>query len=126
VVGPLLGGDAEGREVQLTAGDTGPCGLDTGLRPATRGGVQAVLRGPRSALQAPQQFAAFREHAVAYWMSALVDAQGPDTDPATRNTHGHACDRHHPRTAARPAHQRDRGRVQDAAEGFLATLERKA
>jgi hypothetical protein len=36
-----------------------------------------------AALQAPQQFAAFLEHVVAHWMSALVDAQGPDTDPVT-------------------------------------------
>ena len=35
------------------------------------------------ALQAPQQFAGFLERVVADWMSALVDAQGPDTDPAT-------------------------------------------
>ena len=75
------------------------------------------------ALQAPRQFADFLEHAVAYWMSALVEAQGPDTDPAT---------------AARRATlviatirgllldlltTGDRDRVQDAAETFFATLD---
>jgi AcrR family transcriptional regulator len=74
------------------------------------------------ALQAPEQFAAFLEHVVAYWMSALVDAQGPDADPAT---------------AARRATlviatirgllldllaTGDRERVEDAAETFIATL----
>ncbi len=78
------------------------------------------------ALQAPQQFAGFLERVVADWMSALVDAQGPGTDPAT---------------AARTATlviatirgllldllaTGDRARVQDAAESFLASLEPKA
>jgi AcrR family transcriptional regulator len=35
------------------------------------------------ALQAPRQFSDFLEHVVTDWMSALRDAQGPDTDPAT-------------------------------------------
>ncbi|MCM3920467.1 TetR/AcrR family transcriptional regulator [Frankia sp. AiPs1] len=75
------------------------------------------------ALQAPQQFAAFLEHVVAYWMNSLVDAQGPDTDPATAT-----------RTATLVIATirgllldllatGDRDRVQDAAESFLATLE---
>jgi AcrR family transcriptional regulator len=78
------------------------------------------------ALQAPQQFAVFLEHVVVYWMSALVEAQGSDTDP---------------KTAARTATlviatirgllldlltTGDRDRVQDAAEGFLAALEHTA
>jgi len=78
------------------------------------------------ALQAPQQFTGFLERVVADWMSALVDAQGPDTDPAT---------------AARTATlviatirgllldllaTGDRARVQDAAESFLASLEPQA
>ena len=77
------------------------------------------------ALQAPEQFADFLEHVVADWMSALCDAQGPDTDP---------------RTATRTATlviatirgllldllaTGDRNRVRDAAEGFLASLEAK-
>jgi hypothetical protein len=35
------------------------------------------------ALQAPQQFDGFLDRAVTDWMSDLVDAQGPDTDPRT-------------------------------------------
>jgi AcrR family transcriptional regulator len=76
-----------------------------------------------SALQAPQQYGDFLEHVVADWMSDLVDAQGPGTDPAT---------------AARTATlviatirgllldllaTGDRDRVQDAADSFLASLE---
>jgi AcrR family transcriptional regulator len=74
------------------------------------------------ALQAPKQFAEFLDRVVADWMSALVDAQGPGTDPAA---------------AARTATlviatirgllldllaTGDRDRVQDAADSFLATL----
>jgi AcrR family transcriptional regulator len=75
------------------------------------------------ALQAPQQFAGFLDRVVADWMSDLVNAQGPDADPAT---------------AARTASlviatirgllldllaTGDQARVQDAADSFLATLE---
>lgn len=78
------------------------------------------------ALQAPQQFADFLEHVVADWMSALLDAQGPDTDPATAT-----------RTATLVIATirgllldllatGDRDRVQDAAESFLTTLEQSA
>jgi len=78
------------------------------------------------ALQAPQQFAGFLERVVADWMSALIDAQGPGTDPATAT-----------RTATLVIATirgllldllatGDRARVQDAAESFLATLEQKA
>ncbi len=78
------------------------------------------------ALQAPQQFADFLDHAVADWLAALVAAQGPGADPAV---------------AARRATlviatirgllldllaTGDRARVQDAAEIFLATLEDRA
>jgi hypothetical protein len=78
------------------------------------------------ALQAPEQFAAFLEHVVAYWMNALVDAQGPDVDPATAT-----------RTATLVIATirgllldllatGDRERVEDAAESFIATLQRQA
>jgi AcrR family transcriptional regulator len=74
------------------------------------------------ALQAPEQFAGFLERVVADWMSALVDAQGPGTDPAAAT-----------RTATLVIATirgllldllatGDRDRVQDAAESFLATL----
>ncbi|GAA1016143.1 TetR family transcriptional regulator [Acrocarpospora pleiomorpha] len=75
------------------------------------------------ALQAPQQFAGFLERVVADWMRALVDLQGPGTDPATAT-----------RTATLVIATirgllldllatGDQYRVQDAAESFLATLE---
>ncbi|MFF3865220.1 TetR/AcrR family transcriptional regulator [Micromonospora sp. NPDC001898] len=75
------------------------------------------------ALQAPRQFAEFLERVVADWMSALVDAQGPDTDVATAT-----------RTATLVIATirgllldllatGDQDRVQDAADSFLATLE---
>jgi len=74
------------------------------------------------ALQAPEQFAGFLERVVADWMSALVDAQGPGTDPAAAT-----------RTATLVIATirgllldllatGDRDRVQDAAGSFLATL----
>jgi AcrR family transcriptional regulator len=76
------------------------------------------------ALQAPQQFAGFLERVVADWMSLLVEAQGPGVDPATAT-----------RTATLVIATirgllldllatGDRARVEDAAESFLATLER--
>jgi AcrR family transcriptional regulator len=76
------------------------------------------------ALQAPQQFTEFLERVVADWMNSLIDAQGPDTDVATAT-----------RTATLVIATirgllldllatGDRGRVQDAADSFLATLER--
>ncbi|MFI5536394.1 TetR/AcrR family transcriptional regulator [Nocardia sp. NPDC051900] len=76
------------------------------------------------ALQAPRQFADFLDHVVTDWKIALCEAQASDTDPET---------------AARTATlviatirgllldllaTGDRDRVQDAAESFLATLER--
>jgi AcrR family transcriptional regulator len=75
------------------------------------------------ALQAPGQSADFLEHVVADWMSDLVGAQGPGTDPATAV-----------RTATLVIATirgllldllatGDRDRVQDAAESFLASLE---
>src|SRR3984957_1248717 len=74
------------------------------------------------ALQAPMEFTEFLDHVVADWQGALVDAQGPDTDPATPT-----------RTATLViATSRgllldllatgDRDRVQDVAETFLASL----
>jgi AcrR family transcriptional regulator len=75
------------------------------------------------ALQAPRQFAGFLDRVVADWMSALVDAQGPGTDPVTAarratlviaTIRGLLLD-----LLATGA----RVRVQDAFESFLATLE---
>jgi AcrR family transcriptional regulator len=75
------------------------------------------------ALQAPQQFEGFLDRVVTDWMSDLVDAQGPGTDPQTAT-----------RTATLVIATirgllldllatGDRDRVQDAADSFLATLE---
>jgi AcrR family transcriptional regulator len=75
------------------------------------------------ALQSPELFAGFLGRVVADWMSALVEAQGPDVDPATAT-----------RTATLVIATirgllldllatGDRARVQDAAETFLASLE---
>jgi AcrR family transcriptional regulator len=76
------------------------------------------------ALQAPRQFAGFLDRVVADWMGLLVEAQGPEADPAAAT-----------RTATLVIATirgllldllatGDRDRVEDAAEGFLATLER--
>jgi AcrR family transcriptional regulator len=78
------------------------------------------------ALQEPQLFSDFLDHVVTDWMNALREAQGPDTDPATAT-----------RTATLVIATirgllldllatGDRDRVQDAAESFLATLDRGA
>jgi AcrR family transcriptional regulator len=78
------------------------------------------------ALQAPEQFAGFLERVVADWMSALIEAQGPDADEDTAG-----------RTATLVIATirgllldllatGDRERVQHAAESFLASLERRA
>jgi AcrR family transcriptional regulator len=75
------------------------------------------------ALQAPRQFAGFLDRVVADWMSALVDAQGPDTDPVTaarRATLVIATIRGLLLDLLATGEQ---VRVQDAFESFLATLE---
>jgi AcrR family transcriptional regulator len=75
------------------------------------------------ALQAPRLFAGFLEHVVADWMSALCDAQGPDTESeiATQTAtlviaiiRGLLLDL---------LTTGDRVRVEDAAEAFLVSLE---
>ena len=75
------------------------------------------------ALQAPQQFAEFLEHAVAYWMSALVDAQGPAIDPATAQRRATLVIATIRGLLLDLLATGDRDRVQDAAESFFATLE---
>jgi AcrR family transcriptional regulator len=76
------------------------------------------------ALQAPEQFADFLEHVVADWMESLRAAQGPDADPvaATRTAtlvvatiRGLLLDL---------LTTGDRERVREAAESFLASLEK--
>jgi len=76
------------------------------------------------ALQAPQQFAAFLEHAIAYFMSALVDSQGPGVDPATAKRRATLVIATIRGLLLDLLTTDDQDRVQDAADSFLATLER--
>jgi len=78
------------------------------------------------ALQAPEQFAGFLERVVADWMSALVDAQGPDTDPATATRMATLVIATIRGLLLDLLATGDRDRVQGAAESFLASLERQA
>jgi AcrR family transcriptional regulator len=78
------------------------------------------------ALQAPQQFAAFLEQVVAYWMAVLVDAQGPDVDPAAATRRATLVIATIRGLLLDLLATGDRQRVQDAAESFLAGLEHKA
>ena len=75
------------------------------------------------ALQAPGQFAAFLEHAVTAWMTALVDAQGPETDPATATRRATLVIATLRGLLLDLLTTGDRDRVQATAESFLATLE---
>ncbi|HEX6454655.1 MAG TPA: TetR/AcrR family transcriptional regulator [Trebonia sp.] len=75
------------------------------------------------ALQAPQQFEGFLERVVADWKRALVDAQGPDADPATATRRATLVIATIRGLLLDLLATGDRDRVQDAAESFLATLE---
>jgi AcrR family transcriptional regulator len=74
------------------------------------------------ALQAPQQFEGFLKRVVADWMSVLVDAQGPDTDPATATRMATLVIATIRGLLLDLLATGDRDRVQDAAGSFLATL----
>jgi hypothetical protein len=78
------------------------------------------------ALQAPQQFARFLEWVVADWMSTLIDAQGPETDPVTAQRTGTLAIATIRGLLLDLLATGDRGRVQNAAESFLASLEHRA
>ncbi|MEI9954493.1 MAG: TetR/AcrR family transcriptional regulator [Pseudomonadota bacterium] len=78
------------------------------------------------ALQAPQQFTDFLKHVVADWMSALRDAQGPNTDPATATRMATVVIATIRGLLLDLLATGDRARVQNAAEGFLASLEHPA
>ena len=78
------------------------------------------------ALQAPQQFAEFLDRVVADWMGALVDAQGPDTDPATATRAATLVIATIRGLLLDLLATGDRDRIEDAAEAFLAALEHKA
>ena len=75
------------------------------------------------ALQAPQQFREFLEHVVAYWMGALVDAQGPGIDPAEARRRATLVIATIRGLLLDLLATGDRERVQGAAESFLTSLE---
>ncbi|HEY1818287.1 MAG TPA: hypothetical protein VGG83_00005 [Trebonia sp.] len=74
------------------------------------------------ALQAPQQLDGFLERAVTDWMSDLVDAQGPDTDPQTATRAATLVIATIRGLLLDLLATGDRDRVQDAADSFLTTL----
>jgi hypothetical protein len=78
------------------------------------------------ALQAPQQFAGFLERVVAEWMSALIDAQGPDIDHVTATRMATLVIATIRGLLLDLLATGDRSRVQDAAESFLVTLAHRA
>jgi hypothetical protein len=78
------------------------------------------------ALQDPQHFAGFLDRVVDDWMSALRDAQGPDTDPAIATRAATLVIATIRGLLLDLLTTGDRVRVQDAAESFLASLEHKA
>jgi AcrR family transcriptional regulator len=74
------------------------------------------------ALQAPAQFATFLEFVVAYWMSSLIGAQGPDADPAVAARNATLVIATIRGLLLDLLATGERDRVNDAAESFLATL----
>ncbi len=77
------------------------------------------------ALQAPDQFGRFLDQAVAYWMSALVDAQGADVDGTTATRRATLVIATIRGLLLDLLTTGDQARVQDAAEAFLAGLENR-
>jgi len=75
------------------------------------------------ALQAPEQFASFLEFVVAYWMSALTEAQGPDADPAVAARNATLVIATVRGLLLDLLATGERDRVNDAAESYLATLQ---
>jgi AcrR family transcriptional regulator len=78
------------------------------------------------ALQAPEQFAGFLERVVAEWMASLCAAQGPDVDPVAAKRKATLVIATIRGLLLDLLTTGDRDRVQDAAESFLATLDRPA
>jgi AcrR family transcriptional regulator len=78
------------------------------------------------ALQAPRQFAEFLDRVVADWMGVLVEAQGPDTDPAIATRAATLVIATIRGLLLDLLATGDRDRVEDAAEAFFATIEDKA
>lgn len=77
------------------------------------------------ALQAPQQFGEFLDHVVADWMNSLVDAQGPQTDPATARRRATLVIATIRGLLLDLLATGDVDRIQDAAESYLATLQHR-
>ncbi|GAA2643028.1 TetR/AcrR family transcriptional regulator [Paractinoplanes durhamensis] len=76
-----------------------------------------------SALQAPQQFADFLDHAVTYWMVALIEAQKDEADPATAVRRATLVIATIRGLLLDLLTTGDRARVQETAEAFFDTLE---
>ncbi|GIM94598.1 TetR/AcrR family transcriptional regulator [Paractinoplanes toevensis] len=74
------------------------------------------------ALQEPRLFAEFLDRVVTDWMNALVDAQGPDADPASARRRATLVIATIRGLLLDLLATGDRERVQDAAEAFLAAL----
>jgi AcrR family transcriptional regulator len=76
-----------------------------------------------TALQDSRQYAGFLQRVVADWMSALVDAQGPAADPVTARRRATLVIATIRGLLLDLLTTGDAGRVQDAAESFLVSLE---
>ena len=74
------------------------------------------------ALQSPEQFSGFLERVVADWMGALIEAQGPDADPATAAHRATLVIATIRGLLLDLLTTDDRDRVEKAAETFLAAL----
>lgn len=77
------------------------------------------------ALQAPELFGEFLDHVVADWMDALIAAQGPDTDPLTARRAATLVIATIRGLLLDLLATGDRDRIRDAAESFLAGLDRQ-
>jgi AcrR family transcriptional regulator len=119
---------------RMVAASTDQAGAQTDLATAARAAWTRTSHPQREAefrlffavygraLQAPQQFADFLGHVVTEWLNILIDAQGPDTDPATATRSATLVIAMIRGLLLDLLATGDRPRVQDAAETFLATL----
>jgi AcrR family transcriptional regulator len=78
------------------------------------------------ALQAPAQFEGFLDRVVADWLTSLRQAQEPDVDPATATRRATLVIATIRGLLLDLLATGDRGRVEDAAEAFLSSLERES
>jgi AcrR family transcriptional regulator len=75
------------------------------------------------ALQAPQQFADFLDHVIAYWMQALIEVQGPDVDSTAASRKATLVIAAIRGLLLDLLATGDRVRIHETAEIFLASLE---